>query len=70
MSTEPAPTTDPRPTTDSTTTEIAARRRTDRWASTEESAPSFLAARAPRQFEPACRKRLRNLMDEENAYCS
>ena len=67
MSTEPAPTHDSRPT--ARTTEIAARGRTDRWATTDEADPTP-TARAPRQFEPRSLARMRNLMDDDNAYCS
>jgi hypothetical protein len=67
MSTNPETTPESQPTT-TRTTEIAARGRTDPWAAADETtkAPS---ARAQRQFEPTCRKRMRNLVDEENAYC-
>lgn len=70
MSTEPSPTPETqRPT--QTPTEIAARGRTDPWASSDEQdGGERLAARAPRQFEPYSIARLRNLMDEANAYCS
>ena len=63
MSTEPAPTHDSRPT------EIAARGRTDRWAATD-GTDSTPTARAPRQFDPHSLARMRNLMDDDNAYCS
>lgn len=72
MSTEPT-TPEPKPTDTRppTETEIAARGRTDPWAGDAAAAGNLgVAERAPRQFDPACRKRLRNLMDEENAYCN
>ncbi|PSP39808.1 hypothetical protein BRC63_06685 [Halobacteriales archaeon QH_10_70_21] len=68
MSTGPAPTHDPQTTT--RTTEIAARGRTDPWAATDGTDPAPAAARAPRQFEPLSLARMRNLVDDENAYCS
>ena len=68
MSTNPTPTAEPHTTT--RTTEIAARRGTDPWTAPGETptngAPSALAQR---QFEPTARDRLKNLVDEENAYC-
>lgn len=64
MSIDPSYATDAQPTTD-----IAARGRPDPWAAPDETPSSPIAARSPRQFEPSCRRRLRNLMDEENAYC-
>ena len=67
MSTEPAPTHDSRST--ARPTEIAARGRGDRWAATNETDPAP-TARAPRQFEPYSLARMRNLMDDDNAYCS
>ena len=51
------------------TTAVAARGRADPWTVPGETS-SFTVDRAPRQFEPTCRKRLRNAMDEENAYVS
>lgn len=68
MSTNPS-TPDPQPTDarPTTATEIAARRGEDPWAAGG-SDPSTATARAPRQFEPGRRERLRNLVDEENAY--
>jgi hypothetical protein len=65
MSTEPASTHDSHATR---TTEIAARGRTDPWAATDgdDRTP---AASAPRQFEPYSLARMRNLVDDENAYC-
>lgn len=67
MSTEPR--SDAQPMTDARTTAITARGRSDPWAD-EDATPNLSAARAPRQFEPTVRERLRNLMDDENAYCS
>ena len=51
------------------TTEIASREGDDPWAAPEEAPAEPVTGRAPRQFEPGCRRRLRNLMDDENAYC-
>ena len=67
MSTEPAPTHDSRST--ARPTEIAARDRGDPWAATDGTDPTP-TARAPRQFEPRSLARMRNLMDDDNAYCS
>ena len=67
MSTEPAPTHDSRST--ARPTEIAARGRGDPWAATDETDPTP-TVRAPRQFEPRSLARMRNLMDDDNAYCS
>jgi hypothetical protein len=67
MSTEPVPTHDCRRT--ARTTETAARGRTDRWAAIDETDPSPTAL-APRQFDPHSLIRMRNLMDDDNAYCS
>lgn len=69
MSTEPAPTHDAQSMTAAETTEIATRGRDDPWAATDETDASS-AARAPRQFEPYSLARMRNLMDDENAYCN
>ena len=66
MSTNPQTTPEPHPTTQ--TTAIIARGGTDPWAAPDETTVSP-SARAQRQFEPTARDRLRNLMDEENAYC-
>ncbi|WP_181690876.1 hypothetical protein [Natronomonas sp. LN261] len=66
MSTNPQTTPEPKPTTQ--TTEIAARRGSDPWATPDESTSSP-ARRTQRQFEPTARNRLKNLMDDENAYC-
>jgi len=65
MSTNPQTTPEPNPTTQ--TTEIATRRGGDPWAAPDESTPSP-AGRTQRQFEPTARNRLKNLMDDENAY--
>lgn len=71
MSTEPTPTPDSKSTTDPTpTTEIAARGRADPWAADGAGEPTLTAARAPRQFEPRSLARMRNLMDDDNAYCN
>jgi len=67
MSTEPAPTQDSRLT--ARPTEIAARGRTDRWATTDET-DLTPTARAPRQFYPHSLARMRNLMDDDDAYRS
>lgn len=66
------PTSNTNPTTTAGTTEIAARGGSDEWADETEIDPEAVltAARAPRQFEPTRRERLRNLMDDENAYCN
>ena len=66
MSTNPQ-TTESQPTT-IPTTEIEARGQIDPWTAPGEF-PDSPAARTQRQFEPACRMRLRNLVDKENAYC-
>lgn len=68
MSTEPTPTQDPRPT--QPTTEIAARGRSDPWADDDASPGAAPTARVQRQFEPYSLARMRNLMDDENAYCN
>lgn len=75
MSTNPQTTTEPQPTTASTTdstatstTAIEARGRADPWSAPGETVPTP-TERTQRQFEPTCRKRLRNLVDKENAYC-
>ena len=52
-----------------TTTKIAARGRSDPWATADEHTDALTAARAPRQFEPLSFTRMQNLMDGENAYC-
>jgi len=67
MSTNPQTTPESQPAT-TRTTEIAARGRTDPWAAPDEAAAAP-STRAQRQFEPTCRKRVRSLVDEENAYC-
>jgi hypothetical protein len=67
MSTNPQTTTEPQPTI-TPTTEIQARGGTDPWAAPDDP-DRVPSARTQRQFEPTCRKRLRNLADEENAYC-
>lgn len=75
MSTNPQTTTEPNtnartiePSTDAQTTEIAARNGTDPWAAPDE-AVARPSARTQRQFEPTSRSRMKNLMDDENAYC-
>ncbi|MES3516050.1 MAG: hypothetical protein PPP58_00105 [Natronomonas sp.] len=61
MSTHTPQTQNPQPTT----------RRTDPWAADADASTTALSvARAPRQFEPTSRVRMKNLMDEENAYSS
>lgn len=72
MSTEPTPTSEPRPTTDAPPTEVAARGREDPWVADEEAALHLEspAARCQLQFDPRSLARLRNLVDEENAYRS
>ena len=67
MSTGPTSTHDSRPT--ARATEIAARGRTDRWAASDGTDPAP-TAHAPRQFDPHSLARMRNLMDDDNAYCS
>ena len=72
---DPQPTTDDQPTAGARTTEIAARGREDPWAADDEVASAadggaIPTARAQRQFDPTSIARLRNLMDDENAYCS
>lgn len=67
MSTNPKTTTESQPTI-TPTTEIEARGDPDPWAAPDET-PRMPSARTQRQFEPTCRKRLRNLTDRENAYC-
>ena len=78
MSTEPTPTSEPRPTEDpsttedAATTEIAARGRDDPWtvddgAAVDRESP---ASRSQLLFDPRSIARLRNLIDEENAYRS
>jgi len=66
MSTNPQTT--PEPQSTAPTTEIAARRGADPWAAPDESTSS-VAAGTQRQFEPTASDRLKNLMDDENAYC-
>jgi hypothetical protein len=77
MSTEPTPTSDAQSMTttqsptDTPATEITARGREDPWAADDEPAMQGPAtARAQRQFDPRSIARLRNLMDDENAYCN
>lgn len=69
MSTEPTPTHDPL-TTETPTTEIAARGRTDPWADDEATPSQAPSTRVQRQFEPYSMARMRNLIDDENAYCN
>lgn len=69
MSTEPTPTQDSR-TTEMTTTEIAARGRTDPWADDDATPAPDPTTLVQRQFEPYSLARMRNLMDDENAYCN
>lgn len=63
------PTQNDSPTAGTRPTEIAARGGADPWADETATDVQFTAARAPRQFEPTRLERLRNLMDDENAYC-
>ena len=75
MSTEPTPTSDAQPTTDAPTTDVAARGREDPWAADDETVEAADGGALPttsaqRQFDPYSIARLRNLMDDENAYCS
>ncbi|QLD85520.1 hypothetical protein HWV23_07205 [Natronomonas halophila] len=68
MSTEPSTTYDSQ-LTDARTTEISARG-TDPWATEETNeAADLTAADAPQQFDPLSLARMRNLMDDDNAYC-
>jgi hypothetical protein len=67
MSTEPTPTQESQTT--APRTEPAARGRPDPWAATDEDRLPATAL-APRQFEPYSTARMRNLMDDDNAYCS
>ncbi|QLD89309.1 hypothetical protein HWV07_09825 [Natronomonas salina] len=72
MSTEPTPTPDTEPTTETPPTEIAARTGDDPWAAADET-PGDLdrpTTAAQQLFDPYSVARLRNLMDDENAYCS
>lgn len=71
MSTEPTPTPESRSTTDAAT-EIAARGREDPWAADDETAVDreSPAGRSQLLFDPRSIARLRNLVDEENAYRS
>ena len=69
MSTEPNPTSESQPTT-TAPTEIAARGGSDPWAAADPADPELTSARAPRQFDPYSLARMRNLVDEENAYCN
>lgn len=71
MSTEPSTAPDTQPTTNAQTTEIAARGGSDPWADDSATAdPELTAAKAPHQFDPLSLARMRNLMDDENAYCN
>lgn len=74
MSTEPTPTSEPKPTTDTPPTEIAARTGEDPWAGADETIDAADLDRpstaAQQLFDPYSVARLRNLMDDENAYCS
>lgn len=70
MSTEPTPTPETR-TTDAPTA-VAARGREDPWTA-DDAAPidrDSPARRSQLLFDPRSIARLRNLVDEENAYCS
>lgn len=68
MSTEPSTTYDAQ-LTDARTTEISARG-TDPWATEETNeAADLTSAKAPQQFDPLSLARMRNLMDDDNAYC-
>ncbi len=69
MSTEPPSTQDAR-AAETPSTEVAARGGTDPWADEEATPSSAPTGRVQRQFEPYSLARLRNLMDDENAYCS
>lgn len=69
MSTEPPSTPDPH-TSQPSTTAVAARRGSDPWADDDATLTGAATARAQRQFDPYSLARMRNLMDEENAYCN
>jgi len=69
QSTTTPPSTESRSTVAPSATEIATRQKDDPWAAPGETPTDSVAERSPRQFEPGCRRRLRNLMDDENAYC-
>jgi len=68
MSTEPPSTPDPHATRPPSTA-VAARRGSDPWADDDATttAPTTLVQR---QFDPYSLARLRNLMDDDNAYCN
>ena len=74
MSTEPTPTPDPESPTETPPTEIAARSGEDPWAAADEAVDAAELDRpstaAQRQFDPHSVARLRNLVDDANAYCS
>ena len=71
MSTELTPTSDTEPTPQTPPTEIAARG-DDPWTAADET-PDDLdrpSTAAQQLFDPYSLARLRNLVDDENAYCS
>lgn len=72
MSTEPTPTPDTEPTPETPPTEIAARGGDDPWTAADETLDDLdrPSTAAQQLFDPYSVARLRNLMDDENAYCS
>jgi hypothetical protein len=68
MSTEP-PSTPDAPTPDAAPTAVAARGRSDPWADDDGTLAAAPTGRVQRQFEPYSLARVRNLIDDENAYC-
>jgi hypothetical protein len=68
MSTEPPSPPDP-PTTETPTTAVAARGRADPWTDDDATTAAAPTKRVQRQFEPYSLARMRNLMDDDNAYC-
>jgi len=69
MSTEPTSTPDPHATR-SPTTAVAARRGTDPWAEDETNPTAAPTTLVQHQFDPHSLARMRNLIDDENAYCN
>lgn len=69
MSTEPPSTPDPY-ASPAPTTDVAARRGSDPWADDDTTSTPAPTTLVQRQFDPYSLARLRNLMDDENAYCN
>jgi len=67
MSTEPPSTPDP-PTTETPPTAVAARDRADPWTDDDATTAAAPTKRVQRQFEPYSPARMRNLIDDDNAY--